>query len=192
MFKAKFSILLVLSLLCASFLSEANNPSSFKTLSNVNKILQDKDGFIWLAGQQGLTRVDANSNITFSLSNQEWPLPYSWIHNMSLIDDKLLLATETHGLWLFDTQTGTVKKIPVDTPRQNHFDAVMFKDQYYINAPDKLYRYNPSTKETNIIESNISIDHLVHNQQHLYIANEEGLFQLNDDRLTNIDRKSVV
>ena len=191
MFKAKFSILLVLSLLCASFLSEANNPSSFKTLSNVNKILQDKDGFIWLAGQQGLTRVDANSNITFSLSNQEWPLPYSWIHNMSLIDDKLLLATETHGLWLFDTQTGTVKKIPVDTPRQNHFDAVMFKDQYYINAPDKLYRYNPSTKETNIIESNISIDHLVHNQQHLYIANEEGLFQLNDDRLTNIINEPI-
>lgn len=191
MFKAKFSILLVLSLLCASFLSEANNPSSFKTLSNVNKILQDKDGFIWLAGQQGLTRVDANSNITFSLSNQEWPLPYSWIHNMSLIDDKLLLATETHGLWLFDTQTGTVKKIPVDTPRQNHFDAVMFKDQYYINAPDKLYRYNPSTKETNIIESNISIDHLVHNQHHLYIANEEGLFQLNDDRLTNIINEPI-
>lgn len=191
MFKAKFSILLVLSLLCASFLSEASNPSSFKTLSNVNKILQDKDGFIWLAGQQGLTRVDANSNITFSLSNQEWPLPYSWIHNMSLIDDKLLLATETHGLWLFDTQTGTVKKIPVDTPRQNHFDAVMFKDQYYINAPDKLYRYNPSTKETNIIESNISIDHLVHNQQHLYIANEEGLFQLNDNRLTNIINEPI-
>ena len=191
MFKAKFSILLVLSLLCASFLSEANNPSSFKTLSNVNKILQDKDGFIWLAGQQGLTRVDANSNITFSLSNQEWPLPYSWIHNMSLIDDKLLLATETHGLWLFHTQTGTVTKIPVDTPRQNHFDAVMFKDQYYINAPDKLYRYNPSTKETNIIESNISIDHLVHNQQHLYIANEEGLFQLNDDRLTNIINEPI-
>ncbi len=191
MFKAKFSILLVLSLLCASFLSEASNPSSFKTLSNVNKILQDKDGFIWLAGQQGLTRVDANSNITFSLSNKEWPLPYSWIHNMSLIDDKLLLATETHGLWLFDTQTGTVKKIPVDTPRQNHFDAVMFKDQYYINAPDKLYRYNPSTKETNIIESNISIDHLVHNQQHLYIANEEGLFQLNDNRLTNIINEPI-
>ncbi len=191
MFKAKFSILLVLSLLCASFLSEANNPSSFKTLSNVNKILQDKDGFIWLAGQQGLTRVDANSNITFSLSNQEWPLPYSWIHNMSLIDDKLLLATETHGLWLFDTQTGTVKKIPVDTPRQNHFDAVMFKDQSYINAPAQLYQNNPSTKETNIIESNISIDHLVHNQQHLYIANEEGLFQLNDDRLTNIINEPI-
>jgi ligand-binding sensor domain-containing protein len=186
MFKAKLSVLLVLSLLCLSFLSHANNPSSFKTLSNVNKILQDKDGFIWLAGQQGLTRVDANSNITFSLSNQEWPLPYSWIHNMSLIDDKLLLATETHGLWLFHTQTGTVTKIPVDTPRQNHFDAVMFKDQYYINAPDKLYRYNPSTKETNIIESNISIDHLVHNHKHLYIANEDGLFQLKDNRLVNI------
>lgn len=186
MFKAKFSILLVLSLLCISFLSGANNVSSIKTLSNVNKILQDKDGFIWLAGQQGLTRFDANSNVTFSLSNQEWPLPYSWIHNMSLIDDKLLLATETHGLWLFHTQTGTVKKIPVDIPKQNHFDAVMFKGEYYINAPDKLYRYNPSTKETIVIEHNISIDHLIHNQEHLYIANEQGLFQLQDNRLVNI------
>ncbi|WP_246129082.1 ligand-binding sensor domain-containing protein [Colwellia demingiae] len=185
-FKAKFSILLVLSLLSVSFLSEANNATSIKTLSNVNKILQDKDGFVWLAGQQGLTRVDANSNITFSLSNKEWPLPYSWIHNMSLVDDKLLLATETHGLWLFHTKNGTVKKVPVNIPRQSHFDAVMFKDQYYINAPNKLYRYNPSTKKTNVIDNNIIIDHLVHNQRHLYIANDEGLFQLEDDLLINV------
>ncbi len=191
MFKAKLSILIMFSFLCVSFLSEANNATSIKTLSNVNKIIQDKDGFIWLAGQQGLTRVDANSNITFSLSNQEWPLPYSWIHNMSLIDDKLLLATETHGLWLFHTQTGTVTKIPVDIPRQNHFDAVMFKDQYYINAPNKLYRFNPSTKETNIIESTISIEHLVHNQKHLYISNEKGLFQLKGDRLSNIINEPI-
>jgi len=190
-FKAKLSILLVLSLLPFSFISQASNTTSIKALSNVNKILQDKNGFVWLAGQQGLTRVDANSNINFSLNNQDWPLPYSWIHDISLIDDKLLLATETHGLWLFNTLNGTAKKIPANIPRQSHYDAVMFKGQYYINVPNKLYRYDPSTDETHTIAKNIVIDHLVHNQRHLYIANDEGLYQLKDDHLSNIINEPI-
>jgi ligand-binding sensor domain-containing protein len=190
-FKAKFSIFIVLSLLSISFFSQADNITAVKTLSNVNKMLQDKQGFVWLAGQQGLTRVDPNSNITFSLNNQEWPLPYSWIHDISLIDDKLLVATETHGLWLFDTLNGTTKKIPADIPKQSHYDAVMFKGQYYINVPNKLYRYNPSTEETNTIANNISIDHLIHSQKHLYITNSEGLFQLNGDLLINVIAEPV-
>ncbi len=185
-FRAKFSIFLVLSLFSISFFSHADQATSIKNLSNVKKILQDKQGFVWLAGQQGLTRVDANSNITFSLNNQEWPLPYSWIHDISIVDDKLLLATETHGLWLFNPRNGTAKKVPADIPRPSHYDAEMFKGQYYINAPNKLYRYNPNTDKTHTLANNISIDHLIHNQNHLYIANDEGLFQLENDLLTNV------
>ena len=191
MFKAKLAISLLFSLLSINFLSHAHNTASIKTLSNVNKILQDKRGFVWLAGQQGLTRVDVNSNITFALNNPEWPLPYSWIHDINLIDDKILLATETHGLWLFDSQNGAIEKIPADIARESHYDAVMFKSNYYINAPKKLYRYNPNSKETDIIDKNIIISHLVHNQKHLYIANYEGLFQLQGDKLLKVIKEPI-
>ncbi|PKG85781.1 hypothetical protein CXF85_03085 [Colwellia sp. 75C3] len=169
-----------------SFSSYGYNSSPLSTYSNITKIAQDKRGFVWLAGQQGLTRVDANANITFSLNNQEWPLPYSWIHDISLIDDQLLLATETHGLWLFDTRTGKAENIPADIPRQSHYNAVMFKENFYINAPNKLYRYDPIDKKTHVISHDIIISNLVHNQNHLYIANNEGLFQLQGETLKQV------
>ncbi|WP_232299952.1 ligand-binding sensor domain-containing protein [Colwellia sp. MT41] len=185
-FQAKCYSLIALSLLIFSFSSHADNIASINTLSNVTKMLQDKHGFIWLSSQQGLTRLDGSNNITFSLNNQEWPLPYSWINDISLIDDKLLIASERDGLWLFDTNNGVAKKLAVDIPRQSHYHSVWFKDQYYINAPNKLYRFNPSTKTTQLLDDNIAIKHLVHNKEQLYVANSDGLYQLQDDQLQQI------
>ena len=191
MFKAMWHIHVLLGLLLISFSSFPYNSTSINSLSNVTKIVQDKRGFVWLAGQQGLTRVDDDRSITFSLNNQEWPLPYSWIHDISLLDDKLLLATETDGLWLFDTRNGEVEKLPVEIPRNSHYHAVMFKGNYYINAPNKLYRYNPNTKVTHVIESNLAINKLVHNQQQLYVANSDGLYQLQEEQLVQVINEPI-
>ncbi|WP_232771403.1 ligand-binding sensor domain-containing protein [Colwellia sp. 12G3] len=184
--RAKGIIYLSLSLFITAFSSYAHDTSLVSSFSNVAKIIQDKRGFIWLAGQQGLTRVDDNSNITFSLNNQEWPLPYSWVHDISLINDQLLLSTETNGSWLFDTRTGETENIPADIPRQSHYNALMFKDNYYINAPNKLYRYNPTDKKTHVISPDIIISNIVHSQKYLYIANNEGLFQLQGEKLQQV------
>jgi ligand-binding sensor domain-containing protein len=90
----------------------AATPNTFSTLSNVNKIFQGESGFIWLAGQQGLIRVDGNENINFSLNNLEWPLLFNWIHDVYRIDDNLLIATENSGLWLFNTKKWSIRKNP--------------------------------------------------------------------------------
>lgn len=187
--QAKLIILLVLSLF--SFTNHANNTAPINTLSNVAKILQDKHGFIWLSGQQGLTRFDGNDNINFSLSNQEWPLPFSWINDIELIDDKLLIATEIDGLWLFDTRNGTAKKLPVDTPKESYYNVTIFKKNYYINAPHNLYRFNPNTNTTQIIHHNINIKGLVHTKEQLYIANNDGLYLLKSDKLTRVINEPI-
>ena len=185
-FKAKFALFLSLSLFLSPLYSHANNISIVNSMTNVTKILQDKRGFVWLSSQQGLTRLDPNNNINFSLNNQEWPLPYSWIHDINLLDNKLLMATETHGLWLFDTRNGAAEKIDVDIPRQSHYHAVMFKEQYYVDAPNKLYRFDPKTKVTQVIDNNIAIYKWAHNKQQLYIGNNDGLYQLQGDQLRQI------
>jgi hypothetical protein len=189
--KAKFSTRLLLSLLFigfsfTSFLSTANNGSSLTNLNNISSVVQDKRGFVWLAGQQGLTRVDGERSITFSQNNPEWPLPDSWIHDVRLIDDKLLLATETDGLWLFDTRDGQSKKIPTGISRQSNYNAAKFKNNFYIYAPNQFYRFNPSTSSTEVIDKNISISQLVHTQSQLYASNNNGLYQLQENVLVQV------
>jgi len=184
--QARFAIFLALSLLSLCFSSHADNITSINTINNVSKVLQDKHGFIWLSGQHGLTRVDGNRNITFSLNSQEWPLPDSWINDISLVDDKLMIATETSGLWLFNTHNGKAKKLAVDIPRQSHYDALLFKNNYYVNAPPKLYSFSPSTNTTKIIHQNIIIDKLVHTNEQLYVSSIDGMFHLKDERLIRV------
>jgi len=184
-FKAKFILFLTLSLF--SLTSYSYNTTPLNTLSNVAKILQDKHGFIWLSGQQGLTRVDANNNITFSLSNQEWPLPFSWINDIELIDDKLLLATEMDGLWLFDTRNGELEKVITGILEPSHYDATIFKNNYYIYTPEKkFYRVNPSGDSPRVIHQNLVINELVHTQNKLYVSSRDGLYQLQDDNLVQV------
>jgi ligand-binding sensor domain-containing protein len=172
-------------LLCA-FFTQASNTSNLKTLSNVAKITQDSQGFVWLAGQQGLTRIDDNNNITFSVENSTWPLPFSWIHDVSIANNKLLLATESHGTWLFDSQTGKSEQIPINIAKKSHYHAVFFLDNYYINAPNKFYRYNPNTKTTNVIHNDVSIKKIVHNHKQLYISDGSALYYLQGERLVEL------
>jgi len=189
--KTKYSTLLLLSLLSlclliTSFSSFADNSKSLNNLSNVSSITQDKRGFVWLAGQQGLTRVDGDRSITFSLNNPEWPLPGSWIHDISLIDEKLLLGTENDGLWLFDTRNGESEKLATDISMQSNYEATVFKNNYYIYAPNKFYRFDPSTQTTQIINQNISIAKLTNTKNQLYVSNNKGLFQLKNELLVKV------
>ncbi len=149
-------------------------------MANVNSLVQDSRGFIWLAGQRGLTRFDGNQAITFSSNNSIWPLASNWLHDVTIDKKHLLLATETDGLWRFNPETGQADKILTSIERNSYYDVVSFQNSYFINAPDKFYRYNISTKTTSLIKSNIKIRKVVHNNKHLYVASKSGLYQLDD------------
>ncbi len=108
-------------------------------MANTSKIIQDSRGFIWLAGQNGLSRFDGEQIINFSSRNTIWPLTFSWLHDVAIENDALLLATETDGFWRFDPNTGQALKILADIPRKSIYDVISFKGDHYINAPDTLY-----------------------------------------------------
>lgn len=190
-FKAKLIGNLLLSFILLSFHSFADNSVLLKSLTNVTKITQDKQGFIWLAGQQGLTRLDDSSHVTFSLNNTHWPQAFSWVHDSTLIDNNLLLATESHGLWLFNTDTGKSERLLVDIENNSHYHAVIFNNKYYINAPNNFYQYDPIKQSTSLIANNILIKEVAQTNNNLYVANSNGLFKLEQQSLIKIIDKPI-
>ncbi len=184
-----------LPLLCSllffvNFITFANI-TQISSIATASKIAQDDKGFIWLASQQGLTRFDGEQSINFSSINVAWPIPFNWIHDISLENEHILLATETDGIWRFDPNTGQASKVLTDIERKSVYDIIRFQNSYFINAPDKLYRYDLNTTVTSIIDNNIKIHELVKSTKHLYISASDGLYRLEGNGLINILKQPI-
>ena len=189
-FKVKWqhllSFYLSIFLLITPHATQAADTLSINSMATVNQITQDKKGFIWLSSQNGLTRFDGEQIIIFDSSNTTWPLPFNWLHDISIDNEHLLLATEKDGLWRFNPETGEATKVPTSIPRQSHYNVTFFQGDYFINAPDNLYRYHTNTKTTTLIQSDISIREIKNTKKHLYISSQSGLYQLKNNTLIKI------
>ena len=172
--------------------TQADSNSSISNIATASQIIQDNKGFIWIAGQNGLTRFDGEQVINFSSKNTSWPLTFNWLHDVAIDSEHLLLATETEGLWRFNPKTGLAKKILADIPRKSIYDVISFHGDYYINAPDKLYRYQTQTNVTEIIDNNIKIKEIIHSNKHLYVSSQSGLYQLKNNNLIKILNEPVL
>lgn len=177
--------LLLLALLCIPIYSNAHPPIEIQP--NTFAILQDDQDFVWTAGHDGLTRHDNHQNITFSSKNINWPLPFDWIHSISLLkNNKLLLATENNKLWKFDTTTGKSSAIEVDVHQKSISLAVEYSSAYFLNVPNKLYRYSLANNETTIIADNIEIKDIKVTTSNLYASTKNGVFKLVNNKLEKI------
>ncbi len=173
---------LFLIILSFSSYSFAQQPETH--FPNSGTIIQDKKGFIWLASATGLVRHNSNDSITFNTSNNNWPLPFNWINDIHFINEKnLLLATETHQLWLFDTSTGKAKQLPIDIHRKSIYKVIAHKGYYYLDVPDKLYQIDSSNLTTTLLSDNISIKALKHTNNFVYISSNKGLYRFNGEKL---------
>ncbi|PCI60626.1 MAG: hypothetical protein COB35_08775 [Gammaproteobacteria bacterium] len=179
----------LLVLLCLSTSVQATN--GLESLANVNGITQDKQGFIWLAGQQGLTRFDGKHSINFSASNQQWPIPFKWSHDVSLADDKLLVGTENNKLWVFDPTTGKATAIIIKNKKNSIYQVISFLGKYYIYEPGAVYQYDPANLTTTLIKNNILVNQFAHTDKYLYIATNSGLYQLQNGKLKQIIKQSI-
>jgi len=177
------SKLLLLVLLCLSI----NTQLVAQIQPNTFAIIQDHQDFIWTAGHNGLTRHDDNKNITFSSRNFDWPLPFDWIHSISsLRNNNLLLATENNALWKFDTTTGKSTSVNVNIHRQSITHAVEYKSAYFLNVPNKFYRFDLISNQTTVIADNIAIKDLKVTKGNLYLSTNSGLFKLVDNKLVKV------
>ncbi len=142
--------------------------------------MQDKKDFIWLSGQNGLYRFDGTQIINFSNKEKGWAIPFNWINNLSIKDEQLILATETKGLWLFNTDTGTTTPIEIEAQSNTFYKAIHHKNSYYAisMAPQHLYRYDIATGVTTIIMKDITNNTLLSSDNRVYFNDKEKLFYL--------------
>lgn len=172
--------------------SFAHDDFEIKNLTQVNKLLQDEYGFIWLGGQQGLTRFDGKQSINFSSDNPKHLLPFNWIHDFAQDNDLLIMATETHGLWSVNIKTGQAKPIITDIGDNSFYDVTIFRDNYYFQTENSLYEYQPTTGNTYLITNNIIIDGIASTKEHLYVFSASGLYLLEGRALNKVMSQPVI
>jgi len=164
---------------------------------NSDAIVQDNNGFIWLATTNGLIRYDSENSIIINSNNKNWPLPFNWINDIHLVDnDKLLLATETHKLWLFDTTNGSATPLATDLEHHNSvYQVIEHQGKYYLNVPNKLsnklYSVDPLLQKSQLLADKIFIKSLQHTQKNVYISTPDAVFKLQDDNLKEVETGKI-
>lgn len=140
-------------LFCFTQFSFATKYSDIDNIGDINNIVQDDLGFIWLTSQQGLIRYDGENFINFSSNNQDWTLPFKWVKDAKLIDNgNLLLASECCGIWLFNVHTGQSSEISIDAKNKKHntSETLFHKQSFfaYSSDVDQLYAQNTTDRKS--------------------------------------------
>ena len=169
-----------------SIYSHAYQSNELKNVTNPNDIVQDQQGYIWLAGQHGLSRFDGNELLNFNAHSSNWPSSFNWTHDLQMVNDQILVSTERNGVWLVDNTTGDSTAIKADIGSSAIYQASFFKGHYYIYtvSPKSLYRFNPQTSVTTLINKDFHINKFVQTKSALYFYNNQGVFEVNNDVIT--------
>lgn len=86
--------------------------------NNVSDILQDDDGFIWLATANGLNRFDGTQFKKYYKNELTSSLPDNTIHEIKKWKDHQFVLATAKGLGIFNTQTGDCKRIILSAAKE--------------------------------------------------------------------------
>jgi ligand-binding sensor domain-containing protein len=162
--------------------------SQTENILTSHAIVQDNKGFIWLSSNNGLIRHDSENNIVFNSNNKNWPLPVNWINDIFPIEgNKLLLATETHKLWLFNTLNGSASQLEVNIDDKSIIKLIEHHGYYYLSTRNKFYQVNSQSLNTKLIADNIDVRALKKTNKFLYVATPQGISKFVNNKLELID-----
>ncbi len=122
--------------------------------SNVNKVIQDQEGFIWFGTDDGLCRYNG-SNIKIFKHNSEDSISISGHEIYTLLEDskgRLWAGTYSAGLNLYNKNTGAFKNIhpkegdSTSISHESILSIVEDKDGFlWIGTRSGLNKFNPET-----------------------------------------------
>jgi len=183
--------LLILSASSIVNVSQSKNIPFLSTYLKVNHIIQDNNGYIWIVGQDGLTRIDGEDVINFSNSNEKWNIPYTWIRDIIIESDDFIITTENHQLWRFNPETGATTEIEIKLSDKNISNVTVFQEEYYFNTPKKIYTHSPVNNSTTLLTDNINISYIKKTETNLYAAGRSGLYKLENNVFLSISKDEV-
>jgi AraC family transcriptional regulator, chitin signaling transcriptional activator len=169
------------------------NEIAINGLVQASSIVQDEQGFVWLSGQHGLTRYDGSSVITFAENAKSWSSPFTWVHDVILVGDKLAISTERNGSWIFDPKSGIATSLPLNIDNMSHYNIAYFQQHYYVYSLKEkaLYQFDPNTNQTRLIQQPLRVQQLISNDNALYFSSKEQVFSLVNNVVTPIYQGAV-
>ena len=174
----------------------ASRFNDVEDIDNIHNITQDDTGFIWLSSQQGLIRFDGQNFINFSSANRRWPLPFKWLHEVTVIDtDTLLLSTECCGAWLFNTTSGQYQQIAFNHNKRSLDSTLTLFHQgiYYSYSTNinTLLSLDTASNKTRVITEKVKAKQLVSTSGQAYLINSEGLFKISQNSVSLYKKAAI-
>ncbi|MFV1883421.1 MAG: two-component regulator propeller domain-containing protein [Balneola sp.] len=153
-------------------------------------IKEDAAGTFWAGGYSSVLKIDSRTNEVLTRIEIVDEYEGALVQDIMPVEDGLLIATETHGLFHYSEATGLSKKwnqktIPLQLDQVSIWDMYQSSDEkvwfagnnglYSINSYDELSHPIKSQIEDNLIVFSITQDH----NQLLWLGTDKGLVRYN-------------
>ncbi len=166
--------------------------------SRVVSVVQDKEGFMWLATHNGLDKFNGADIKHYSLSSPDGLFSNDDIINCLVLSDKydILCGTKNGNLYAYDRKKDSYYKVlPFE-----HSDALFNiyailsenEESIWIGTTGGLYHFDTNTSKISAVEQiTQGVNEITPcNKEHLWIATTKGLYLLNKASRTIVDIKS--
>lgn len=154
--------------------------------NNISDIVKDDYGYIWLAGQNGLTRFDGNNFVVFNNATSPDFFPSNHISKLYSNGKKIFLLSKQEGLIELDPQKLSFKKISdrgiVAMHQKNDVSAYLFSDGFL----EVVKGNNPTIKK--LLKFGSLDDIVIHNNKIYVSSYHSGIFEHN---LSNLKQERV-
>ncbi|WP_018691040.1 sensor histidine kinase [Algicola sagamiensis] len=160
------------SLLVFFFFSQSalSSEQSFLYQTYINKIVEDKKGYLWSGSQSGLKRFDGSDIVEYSFSSQN-QIPFHWVLDIYVDHDRFILTTQRSGIWEFDPLTAEHRQIASDEANRLR-NIRPFNHQFVAFGSEGLVFF-----DRNGIRQRIQFDHIVDLdvfRDDIYVLQREG------------------
>jgi len=202
-------VILTIFLLCSNSESLAEKPTYFERIdqsedssSYINKLVQRKDGFVWIATSEGISRFDGYSfNNYLSDPNDPTSIPSSWVETMFEDSRERLWVGTDRGLARLtanEREFSVYQNDPKDlSSLSGHLVSEIIEDKQgriwvATNLGLNLYRENTKDFQTIAIPSSVTNgtgDNAIHfmafdAELGLWLGTDQGLYQFDIESKT--------
>lgn len=158
--------------------------------NNINDLVQDNNGFLWIATSDGLNRFDGSETVQYYHSVTASTLPHSTVYCLKKLPGDIIAAGTQNGLAFLNTQTGVIANF---YDKQNKaidkYNNIFFELETDISgnlwaaSQNNIYVFNKHLELIKIIPSTLSLanieqDKMKFSHKIYPLSNGDMLFRL--------------